>query len=95
MDRTDVGPRELSDGMGVDLNLGGFVTGWGSDGRNTGWTCGYMQMHAMYGMHADAWDAWDAWDGWPWQAGTREWRETRARWQARVGECRRVQASAG
>ena len=41
-----VGPRELSDGMGVDLNLGGFVTGWGSDGRNTGWTGGCMCMHA-------------------------------------------------
>ena len=48
--------------------------------------CGYMQCMRMHE------DAWDSWDGWPWQAGTREWRETRALWQASVGECRRVQA---
>ena len=67
-----VGPRELSDGMGVDRNLGGFVTGWGSDGRNTG---------------SDIWMHTDAWDGWPWQARTREGRKTHVQWQASAGEC--------
>ena len=46
--------RELSDGMGVDLDLGGFVAEWGSDGRNTGlksYTCGCMRMNEM----RDAW----------------------------------------
>ena len=54
-----VGPRELSDGRGVDLDLGGFVTGCGSDGRNTGldiWmhadACGCMGWMAMAGRHA-------------------------------------------
>ena len=79
MDRTDVGPQELCDGMGVGRTEHGLDMWMHAD------ACGYMQMHE------DAWDAWDAWDGWPWQAGTREWRETRARWQASVGECRRVQ----
>ena len=76
-----VGPRELSDGMGVDLSLGGFVTGWGSDGRNTGWTCGCMRMHvdACGGMGCMGWMA---------MAG----RHARVARDARAvaGECRRV-----
>ena len=71
-----VGPRELSDGMGVDLNLGSFVTGWGSDtdGRNTG-----SDMR----MHADPWD-WMAMAGR--QAGASGEKHTRPM----AGEYRRV-----
>ena len=88
MDRTDVGPQELGDGMGVEPDPGGFVKGWGSDGRNMGWihadACGYMQCMRMHGIHGM--------DGHGRQArasGERRARDGRRVW-ARVGECRLV-----
>ena len=77
-----VGPRELSDGMGVDPDLGGFVTGWGSDGRTE---------HGLdMWIHADACGCMGCMGfmGWMAMAG----RHARVARDARAmaGECRRV-----